>query len=99
MWLLMAGWTLVGLGRIGALGVGVDMGVGLEEEAVVVVDGGGEGGGGGDVSRPLFLTERERERDELRLIGESPCTILCFRLIHRVKFLGWLGKRILSFLR
>lgn len=64
MWLLMAGWTLVGLGRIGALGVGVDMGVGLEvgmeEEAVVVVDGGGEGGGGGDVSRPLFLTERER---------------------------------------
>ena len=41
MWLLMAGWTLVGLGGIGALAVGRDM--------EVVVEGGGVVGGGDDV--------------------------------------------------
>jgi len=44
MWLLMEGWTLVGLGGTGVLGVVVDMVV----VVVVVVVGGGEGGGGGD---------------------------------------------------
>ena len=54
MWLWMAGWTLVGSGRIGEQGVVGGMGVGLEGgmvEAVVVVGvgmGGGIGGGGGD---------------------------------------------------
>ena len=50
MWLWMAGWTLVGSGRIGGQGVVGGMGVGLEGmEAVVEVGmGGGIGGGGGD---------------------------------------------------
>lgn len=43
MWLLMAGWTLAGLARIGALGVEVGMEVGLGGMEAVV-DGGGVGG-------------------------------------------------------